>query len=71
MRPKQVGAYFEELTETGEPYLLWACDIWECPECQLEICHGYGQSAIARASAGVDYERMKDNLKRIRLVSAR
>jgi hypothetical protein len=47
MRPKKNSVTVEELTEDGAPYKLWDADLWECPECGVEIIAGFGQGPIA------------------------
>jgi len=37
----------EMFGEPPEPYALWACDIWRCPNCGLEVCAGFGQRPIS------------------------
>jgi hypothetical protein len=47
LRVKKNSVTVEELTEDGQPYKLWDADLWECPECGVEIIAGFGQGPIA------------------------
>jgi len=47
MRPKKNSVTVEELTEDGQPYKLWDADLYECPECGVEIIVGFGSGPIA------------------------
>jgi len=59
MKPKTVGALLEEFTEKGEPYKLWACDIWFCPGCGFEVVWGYGNGPLEHAWEIERYENLK------------
>lgn len=54
MRPKKNGVYIEELApgnkdtiedparESWWPYKLWAADLYECPQCKVQMVGGFG-----------------------------
>ena len=33
------------LTESQEPYQVWSADMWECPECGMQVAGGFGDCA--------------------------
>ena len=47
MRPKKNTVTVEELMEDGNPYRLWDADLYECPECGVEIIAGFAQEPFA------------------------
>jgi hypothetical protein len=47
MRVKKNSVTVEELMEDQRPYKLWDADLWECPECGVEVIAGFGQGPIA------------------------
>jgi hypothetical protein len=47
MQCKQNSVTVEEVMEDGSPYKLWEADLWECPDCGVELIAGFGQSPIA------------------------
>jgi hypothetical protein len=47
MRVKKNGVTVEELGEDGAPYKLWDADLFECPECGVEIISGFGRTPMA------------------------
>ena len=47
MRVKQNSVTVEELLEDGAPYKLWDADLWECPECGVEIVTGFACEPLA------------------------
>lgn len=47
MRVKRNSVTVEELLEDGSPYKLWNADLFECPECGVEVIAGFGRAPIA------------------------
>ena len=47
LRIKKNGVTVEQLDGYGEPYKLWDADLYECPECNLEIISGFGSAPLA------------------------
>lgn len=47
MRVKQNSVTVEELLEDGGPCKLWDADLFECPECGVEIIAGFAQGPLA------------------------
>lgn len=47
MRVKKNSVTVEELLEDGAPYKLWDADLWECPECGVEVVAGFGKTPFA------------------------
>ena len=47
MQVKKNGVTVEELTEEQESYKLWDADLFECPECGVEIISGFGRGPLA------------------------
>jgi hypothetical protein len=71
MKCVQTGAFLEELKENGDPYKLWACDVFACPTCGREVVTGYGGEPIATVAKRQDYDQTVKNVSRIRLIRAR
>jgi hypothetical protein len=47
MHVKRNSVTVEERLEDQSPYKLWDADLWECPECGVEVITGFGQSPLA------------------------
>lgn len=47
MRVKQNSVTVEEVMEDGSPYKLWDADLWECPECGVEVVSGFARAPLA------------------------
>lgn len=47
MRVKKNSVTVEEVMEDGSPYKLWDADLWECPECGVEVISGFGRAPLA------------------------
>jgi hypothetical protein len=47
MRVKKNSVTVEELLEDGAPYKLWDADLWECPDCGVEVITGFGARPLA------------------------
>jgi hypothetical protein len=47
MHVKRNSVTVEERLETPGPYKLWDADLYECPECGVEIITGFGQGPLA------------------------
>jgi hypothetical protein len=47
MTVKKNSVTVEERLETQEPYKLWDADLWECPECGVEVITGFGHGPLA------------------------
>ena len=47
MHVKQNSVTVEERLEDQSPYKLWDADLYECPECGVEIITGFGQAPLA------------------------
>jgi hypothetical protein len=44
----RVGVVVEEVDEAQNPYKLWSCDQWTCPECGTTIySHQLGQRPLS------------------------
>ena len=41
MRVAKVGAEVVELYQVDKPYKIWACEIFECPECSCRVTSNY------------------------------
>jgi hypothetical protein len=61
MRVKQNGVTVEELLEDGAPYKLWDADLFECPECGVEIIAGFGRRPLAEHYQA-DYAAQRERL---------
>ena len=44
---KKNSVTVEELMDDGTPYKLWDGDLWECPECGVEVIAGFGAIPLA------------------------
>ncbi len=43
---KNVGIdVIETFTESQEPCQVWFADLWECPECGMQVAAGFGDCA--------------------------
>jgi hypothetical protein len=47
LQVKQNSVTVEELLEDGSSYKLWDADLWQCPECGVEIIAGFGKAPIS------------------------
>jgi len=47
MAVKKNSVTVEERTEDQRPYRLWDADLYECPECGVEIITGFGRGPFA------------------------
>jgi hypothetical protein len=47
MRVKKNSVTVEEVFEDGSPYKLWDADLFECPECGVEVITGFGGGPLA------------------------
>lgn len=47
MAVKKNGVTVEELLEDGGPYKLWDADLYECPECGIEVFTGFAKQPLA------------------------
>jgi len=47
MAVKKNSVTVEERMEDGAPYKLWDADLWECPECGVEIISGFAAHPLA------------------------
>ncbi len=56
LKCSKTGVLVEELTDQGEPYKVWSCDLFKCPKCGAEIAGRFGDSPIAEHYQ-VDYMR--------------
>lgn len=48
MRLVRVGVLVEEHMEDGQPYKIWAADLWECEKCHHQCFLGFGDNPIAQ-----------------------
>lgn len=47
MRPRKNDVCVHVTMEDGRPYQLWQADLWECPDCGVQVLLGYGERAWA------------------------
>jgi hypothetical protein len=47
MRPQRNNVTVEELLENGDPYRLWAADLWACEECGTRVITGFAKLPLA------------------------
>lgn len=64
MKCRKVGVHVEELTETQEPYKIWVADRYSCPECDTEVCSGFGADPVAEHYQD-DYDEKRRTLQPI------
>jgi hypothetical protein len=61
---KRNSVTVEERLEDQGPYKLWDADLYECPECGVEIITGFGQGPLAEHFQPT-YARQRDLLRPI------
>lgn len=61
-RPAEIGHYLLETAgKEHDPYKLWACDIYECPECLDQVAVGFGNNPLHRGTE--EFERQLERLE--------
>lgn len=58
---KRNGVTVEELMDDGAPYKLWDADLYECPNCGVQIATGFAQAPLAEHFQPT-YDRMRERL---------
>lgn len=47
LRPRENDVCVHITMEDNRPYQLWQADLWECPDCGMQVILGYGEHAWA------------------------
>lgn len=63
MRPEKNGFKFVTITSQSDPYQVWKCDKWKCPQCETEVLIGFGQKPIAEYYQEYFDDRLETYLK--------
>jgi len=47
LKPKKNEVGVLDIGNDGKPFYIWDADLWECPNCGIEVVTGFGQRPMA------------------------
>jgi hypothetical protein len=63
MVPKKNGVYLETKRAGNQPYMIFACDLWECPNCHFELITGLGKDPVIEHFIQPKYNEVKTQIQ--------